>query len=88
MKKMNNLAKRYHKCWITTEEKKKRKRFQLFRETIPRIWVSHDELVEYVKSFPQGHKVFVQEFDENCEKGHTYRQIMGLEALDCECCYD
>jgi len=50
------LAKRYHKFWITTEEKKKRKRFQLFRETIPRIWVSYDELVEYIKSFPQGHK--------------------------------
>ena len=83
--KMNDLAKRYHKFWITTEEKKKRNRFQLFRETIPRIWVSYDELVEYIKSFPQGHKVFVQEFDENCEKGHTYRQIMGLEALDCDC---
>jgi len=76
---------RYHKCWITTEEKKKRKRFQLFCDRIPRIWVDHDKLVEYVKTFPNGHKVFVQEFDEECEKGHTYRQIMGLECLDCDC---
>ena len=83
--KMNKLEKRYHKSWITTEEKKKRKWFQLFRESIPRIWVDHDKLVEYVKSFPKGHKVFVQEFDEECKKGHTYRQIMGLECLDCDC---
>ena len=83
--KMNNLAKRYHKFWITTEEKKKRKRFQLFRETIPRIWINYNELLEYVDTFPKGHKFFIQEFDEECEKGHTYRQIMGLEALDCDC---
>jgi len=44
------MAKRYHKWWITTEEKKKRKWFQLFRETIPRVWVNHYELVEYVKN--------------------------------------
>jgi len=83
--KMNSLTERYHKFWITTEDKKKRKRFQLFRETIPRVWVDNDKLVEYVKTFPRGHKVLVQEFDEDCEKGHTYRQIMGLEALDCNC---
>ncbi|HEU04705.1 MAG TPA: hypothetical protein ENH95_06300 [Nitrosopumilus sp.] len=82
---MNDLAKRFHKFWITSEDKGEHKGFFRLRERIPRIWVSYDELVEYIKSFPQGHKVFVQEFDENCEKGHTYRQIMGLEALDCDC---
>ena len=82
------MAERYHKFWITTEEKKKRKRFQLFRDRIPRIWVDHNELKEYVKTFPIGHQVLVQEFEEECERGHTYRQIMGLEALDCECCND
>ena len=79
------MPERYHHCWITTEEKKERKRFQLFRETIPRIWVNYNELLEYVETFSKGHKVFVQEFNENCEKGHTYRQIMGLEVLDCNC---
>lgn len=82
---MNNLAGRYHKFWITTEGKKKRKRFQIFCERIPRIWVDFEELKKYIQSFPRGHKVFVQEFDEECEKGHTYRQIMGLECLDCDC---
>lgn len=70
--KMNKLEKRYHNFWLTTEDKKERKRFQLFRETIPRIWVDHEELLKYVESFPKWHKVFVQEFYENCEKGHTY----------------
>ena len=82
------MAKRYHKFWITSEEKKKRKWFQLFPDTIPRIWVNEYELKEYVKTFPKGYQVLVQEFEENCEKGHTYRQIMTLEALDCECCYN
>jgi len=85
MMKMNDLAKRYHKFWITSEDKGERKGFFRLRERIPRIWVSHDELVEYTKTFPRGHMVFVQEFDEDCEKGHTYRQIMGFEALDCDC---
>jgi len=79
------MTKRYHRFWITTEGMKKRKRFQLFRETIPRIWVDYEKLLQYRKTFPKGHKVFVQEFNENCEKGHTYRQIMGLEVLDCGC---
>ena len=79
------IEKRYHKCWITTEEKKKRKWFQLFRETIPRIWVDYNELLKYADKFPKGHKFFIQEFDEECEKGHTYRQIMTLEPLDCDC---
>ena len=82
------MEKRYHKSWITYEEKKKRKRFQLFCDRIPRIWIDHDKLIEYVKTFPKGHKVLVQEFDEECDKGHTYRQIMGFEALDCECCHN
>ena len=79
------MPERYHRCWITTEEKKKCKPFQLFRETIPRVWVDRNKLQEYVETFPEGHKVLVQEFDEDCEKGHTYRQIMGLEVLDCDC---
>jgi len=82
------MAKRYHKWWVTSEKKKKRKWFQLFSDRMPRIWVNHNELVEYVKTFPKGHKVLVQEFDEECERGHTYRQIMTLEALDCECICD
>ena len=49
--KMNSLTKRYHKFWITTEDKKKRKRFQLFRDRIPRIWVDHNELKEKVMNF-------------------------------------
>jgi len=79
------MEKRYHKSWITTEEKKKRKWFQLFRERIPRVWVDYNELLKYADKFPKGHKFFIQEFDEGCEKGHTYRQIMTLEPLDCDC---
>jgi len=77
------MTKRYKKFWITYEDKGKRKGFFRLRERIPRIWVDQDELKEYTKKFPKG--VIVQEFNEDCEKGHTYRQLMGLEALDCDC---
>ena len=81
------MAKRYHKFWITDEKESRRRLFH-FRKRLMRVWVNLDELKEYVKTFPRGHMVFVQEFEEECEQGHTYRQILGLEGLDCDCCND
>jgi len=77
------MANRYHKYWVSDE--------MIFRwfhlpKTITKIWVSMEELKEYLKKTRK--KLIVQEFEEECERGHTYRQIMGLEALDCECCND
>ena len=86
--KMNKLAKRYHRFWISDEETGKRERFMLFWHlpvTFSRLWVDHNELMTYHDKLPEKHFFFVQEFDEECERGHTYRQIMGLEALDCDC---
>jgi len=76
------MAKRYHKWCITEEKEGKRKLFH-FRKRRLRIWVEPNDLQEYIKSI--GHYVFIQWFDEDCEQGHTYRQILGLEDLDCDC---
>ena len=78
------MEKRYHEFWITEEKEEKRKLFH-FRKRKLRIWVNEYDFQEYVKLFPRGHKVFVQEFPEECEQGHTYRQILGLEDLNCDC---
>jgi len=77
------MANRYHKFWVSDELV-----FRLFHfpKTITKVWVSMEELKEYLKKTRK--KLIVQEFEEECERGHTYRQIMGFEALDCECCND
>jgi len=37
----------------------------------------------YVRRFPRGTIIFTECVKLDC-KGHTYRQIMGLDELDCE----
>ena len=70
------MAKRYTEYWINHMEKPKT------------IFFNEDEIKEYVRMFPQGTKVLMEQVVVGCEKGHTFRQIMGLEALDCECCHN
>ena len=43
---------------------------------------SEEELKDYVKMFPRGTAVLTEVVELDCI-GHTYRQIMGYEELDC-----
>jgi len=70
------MAKRYSEYWINYMEKPKT------------YFFSEEEIKKYVRMFPQGTKILMEQVVLGCEKGHTFRQIMKLEALDCECCYD
>jgi len=38
------------------------------------------------KLLPKRPKIICEMTELDCEKGHTYRQILGLDSLDCECC--
>ena len=66
------MSKRYKEYWISQMEKPKY------------CFVSEDEIKEYVKLFPKGTKVLMEKYDLSCE-GHTFRQIMGYDPLDCDC---
>ena len=44
---------------------------------------SEEEIEKYVRMFPQGTKVIMEQVELDC-KGHTSRQIMGLDELDCD----
>jgi len=43
---------------------------------------SEEEIEKYVRMFPQETKVIMEQVELDC-KGHTSRQIMGLDELDC-----
>jgi len=70
MKKMINFAERYTDYWINYMEKPKT------------YFFNEEEIEKYVRMFPQGTKVMMEQVELDC-KGHTYRQIMGLDELDC-----
>ena len=70
MKKMINFAERYTEYWINYMKKPKT------------YFFSEEEIEKYVRMFPQGTKVIMEQVELDC-KGHTYRQIMGLDPLDC-----
>ena len=67
------MAKRYSEYWINYMEKPKT------------YFFSEEEIEKYVRMFPQGTKVMMEQVVFGCEKGHTFRQIMGFKALDCDC---
>jgi len=49
------------------------------------IFFSEKEIEKYVRQFPQGTKILMKQVVLACEKGHTFRQIMRLDPLDCDC---
>jgi len=61
---------RYKEYWINEMEKPKT------------YFFSEDEIEKYVKQFPRETMVLMSMVELDC-KGHTYRQIMGLDELDC-----
>jgi len=67
---MINFAERFTEYWISHMEKP---------ET---YFFSEKEIEEYVRMFPKGTKVIMEQVELDC-KGHTSRQIMGLDELDC-----
>jgi len=65
------MIKRYKEYWINEMEKPKT------------YFFSEKEIEEYVKLFPQGTMVVMnQHFIDCCDEGHTFRQIMGYDELD------
>jgi len=65
------MSKRYKEYWVSIMEKG------------DRILFSEKEVQEYVKMFPRGTKVLMeQRFIDCCEEGHTFREIMGYDRLD------
>jgi len=65
-----NLENRYKEYWINEMEKPKI------------VFFSEKEVQEYVKQFPCETPVLMEYVELDC-KGHTYRQIMGYDELDC-----
>jgi len=63
------MTKRYSEYWINDEKPKI-------------IFFSEKEIENYVRRFPRGTIIFTECVELDC-KGHTYRQIMGLDELDC-----
>jgi len=61
---------RYKEYWINEMEKPKT------------YFFSEDEIEKYVKQFPRETMILMSMVELDC-KGHTYRQIMCLEELDC-----
>jgi len=66
------MSKRYKEYWINEMEKPKT------------YFFSEEEIEKYVRLFPQGTKIVMQKVELPCE-GHTFRQIMGYDPLDCSC---
>jgi len=51
------------------------------------IYLSEKEIEDKLrKLLPKRPKIYCEKTELACEKGHTYRQIMGLDPLHCECC--
>ncbi len=46
------------------------------------VFISEEQLENYLKKFPRDIKVLVKEFEISCCDGHTFRQIMGYDELD------
>jgi len=65
------MTKRYKEYWVSIMEKG------------DPILFSEKEVQEYVKMFPRGTKVLMeQRVIDCCDEGHTFRQIMGYDELD------
>jgi len=67
---MINFAERYTEYWINESQKPKG------------YFVSEKAIEEYVRQFPRGTMILTSLVELDC-KGHTYRQIMGYDELDC-----
>ena len=68
------MSKRYKEYWISQMEKPEY------------CFVSEEEIKEHFKLFPKGTKVLIEKYELTCcDKGHTFRQIMGYDPLDCDC---
>jgi len=65
-----NTEKRYSEYWINESCK------------CHAIFLSEKEVEDYVKQFPRETMILMSLVELDC-KGHTYRQIMGLDELDC-----
>lgn len=63
------MPERYTRYWINDEKPKI-------------IFLSEKEIEKYVRLFPRGAIIFTECVELDC-MGHTYRQIMGLDELDC-----
>ena len=70
MKKMINFAERYTEYWINESCK------------CHNVFLNEKEIEEYVRKYPQGTMILTSLVELDC-KGHTYKQIMGLDPLDC-----
>ena len=67
---MINFAERYTEYWINESEEPKG------------YFFSEREIEEYVRQFPRETMILTSLVELDC-KGHTYRQIMGYDELDC-----
>ena len=65
-----NTEKRYSEYWINESCK------------CHTVFLSEKEVEDYVKKFPRETMILMSLVELDC-KGHTYRQIMGLDELDC-----
>ena len=65
-----NTEKRYSEYWINESCK------------CHTVFLSEKEVEDYVKKFPRETMILMSLVELDC-KGHTYRQIMGLDPLDC-----
>jgi len=73
MKKMKtiNTERRYSEYWINETCKCKT------------VFLSEKEIEDYIKEhYPPETMILMSMVELDC-KGHTYRQIMGLDELDC-----
>jgi len=62
------MIKRYKEYWISHMEKEQP------------IFFSEEEIKKYVRMFPQGTKVLIEQCVlDCCDQGHTFREIMGYD---------
>jgi len=64
------MAKRYSEYWINQMEKPKL------------VFFSEEEVKQYTMQWEIGTPVLMEYVELDC-KGHTFRQIMGYDKLDC-----
>lgn len=67
---MINFAERFTEYWINESEEPKG------------YFFSEREIEEYIRQFPRETMILTTLVELDC-KGHTSRQIMGLDELDC-----
>ena len=65
-----NFDERYTEYWVNESEDPKN------------YFFSEEEIEKYVRQFPQGTMILTALIELDC-KGHTERQIRGLDELDC-----